>query len=306
MDQLYVARDDVLQAFDSRCVTVEPEDARLAPGKFCNLTQMTAGTSRASFYFKGTTVGAFDAHAAIANLTEAVQTQTVKDPALNSLEFTSGAQTLFPGSCSAGFDLEARDKANQALALVVSTPVTLSASQAVTFFSDSLCAAPLPLNVLTWPAGMKTARFYLKATTVGSTTVTATFPGGMPTASQPVVVIPGTPDALAFATPPTTAAACKLSTEVKVRTVDSNGYPTPATATTSITVSATGGLQLFTDATASTMLTGPLVLAKDATDVSFYFRGSTPLASTLTASATGLKQATQPATVAVGAEAKLA
>src|SRR5207302_7535631 len=89
-----------------------------------------AGASAGSFYFKDTRTGAPTLTAAATGLTSANQGATINPAAPSRLVFTSTAQSLAAGVCSAAAALQSQDAFGNASSVAAATPVSLSSSSA--------------------------------------------------------------------------------------------------------------------------------------------------------------------------------
>src|SRR5206468_60982 len=74
-----------------------------------------AGVSTGSFYFKGTSAGSFTVTAASAGLTSGTQVETINPAAASVLVFTTSAQALAAGACSAIATVQRRDQFGNAV-----------------------------------------------------------------------------------------------------------------------------------------------------------------------------------------------
>src|SRR5207237_335272 len=99
-----------------------------------------AGASTGSFYFKGATTGSFAVTAASAGLTSATQVETINPAAASVLVFTTAAQTLAAGACSAIVTVQRRDQFGNAVTSGATT-VNLSVAPVagLTFYADPAC-----------------------------------------------------------------------------------------------------------------------------------------------------------------------
>ena len=263
-------------------------------------TQVTvpAGQSRASFHFKAMSMGMFEASATVGALATILQTQTVVLPPVAQLAFVNAPVTVQAGNCGGPFELQTRDSTGAVAVLTAGGSIALSSNQSgVAFFSDANCTmGATSVAVL---AGGNGGTFYVKPTSVQSTTLTATLTG-IPAATQLLTVTAGMATKLAFATPAQGVQTGACSNVVTVESRDALDNPAPATG--DVTIAATGiAVSLFSDSNCTVPLVGPLPLT-----ASFHFKGSVVGMATLTATAAGLTQAVQVESVGVGPVAKLA
>lgn len=258
-----------------------------------------AGSSEATFHFRGTSAGAVAITAASAGWTSAQQTETIGPAAPDRLAFTTPPRSPVAGSCSAVLSVESRDAFGNPSDVSVATAVALSASPGAgqTFHSDAACTASA--TGLTIAAGTRSASFYLLATAAGSVDVTASVTGWS-AATQVQAVAPAPPAALAFVTAPQvlTAGACSAAATLEVR--DAYGNPSPGSPSSiSLSASPSAGFGFYSDAGCTAAITG-LNLAAGATRGSFYFRSTAAASVVVTATAAGLSPATQTETIGAG------
>lgn len=149
---------------------------------------MTAGTSRATFYFRGTVTRTVRITVSATGLGFTQQVQTIVAGAPASLGFTSGAQTLQAGVCSSRADLELRDAYGNTTAAPAQTAAALLAQEntGITFFMDPACA--IATSSAVFAAGSTRASFYFKGKTGGTSTLAATV-AGLPSATQNVTIL---------------------------------------------------------------------------------------------------------------------
>lgn len=150
---------------------------------------MAAGTSRATFYFRGVVARTFRVTVAASGLGSTQQTETITPGAPSSLGFTSSAQTLQAGACSSRADLELRDAYGNTVTPTAQTSAALLAQESsnIVFFTDSACANPTSTAV--FAAGATRASFYFKTKTGGAFTLVAAA-SGLTSATQTVTILP--------------------------------------------------------------------------------------------------------------------
>ncbi len=127
-------------------------------------------------------------------------------------------------------------------------------------------------------------------------------------ASNPFDVAPRPAVALAFTTPPRTAAAGACSGAVELALVDEFGAPSAAGADLplELTASQTVGFGLFQDPACASPLASTVTLAAGEGSARLYFQGTRAGAVTLTAASAGLAEASQAEAVQAGAPEHLA
>src|SRR5207237_838753 len=148
--------------------------------------------------FKGTTAGPFTVTAASAGLTSATQVETINPGAASVLAFTTTAQTLAAGTCSAIATVQRRDALGNAVT-TGSTTVNLSVAPVTgfTFYSDPACGTAVAS--ITIGAGASTGSFYFKGASTGSFAVTAAA-AGLTSAVQTETITSATASVLVFTT----------------------------------------------------------------------------------------------------------
>jgi hypothetical protein len=201
---------------------------------------LAAGASSTTFWFRGTAAGSVTVTASGAGIpTAATQGETLTPAAPDRLVFTTSAQTVTAGSCSALATVEARDAFGNVAPVAALTSVALSASPAAgfAFFGAAGCGGA-PVASASIAAGASSATFWFRGTAAGGPTVTATGAGIPTAATQPETVTPGTPDHFVF-DPVGSPHVRTLPFAVRAQAFDAYGNPTPSfagTATLSLTV----------------------------------------------------------------------
>ncbi|MFZ5470911.1 MAG: hypothetical protein ACOZIN_15905 [Myxococcota bacterium] len=220
--------------------------------------------------------------------------------------FTTVAQTVQAGDCSAVATVEVRD------ALGNPSPtagtLTLSASSATLGFfaaSDATCALALAPSVLL-DGSVATASFRFRDVTPGNPSLTVAPSFAASSAVQVQTITPAPASSLVFlsAAPQLSAGACSGPIQLEVRnTLGQSAAVGTSTPISLSTTSANGGF--FTDVNCQTATPSTTVPAGQAQASPVYYRDTTAGAPTLTASATNLTSATQVARIDPGAAAVL-
>ncbi|ATB38426.1 hypothetical protein CYFUS_003861 [Cystobacter fuscus] len=149
--------------------------------------EVGAGSSRATFYFRGGVAQTIRVGVSASGLTSATQDEVllVPGPAVGVV-FVTGAQTLATNGCSSLVELEARD-AN-------GTPTTFSNSRGMTvvgtgltFFSDESCTTPLSSAM--FAAGRTRSSFYFKGKSSGTIRLFVSV-SGLSTVFQDETILP--------------------------------------------------------------------------------------------------------------------
>jgi hypothetical protein len=268
-----------------------------------------AGSSAASFHFKGSVAGPVVVSATPGGgLSGASQVEQVRAGVAARLAFTSAAQRLAAGACSAAASLEVRDASGNVATAPGGAMVSLAAAPGggFTFFRDPGCA--IPTSSVSVPAGGSAATFHFSGTAAGAVAVTASAPGLDP-ASQTEGVDAALPIQLAFASGAQTVAAGACSGPALVVARDASGNPTVASATAPTTValsSSASGVTLFAGQGCSGAAVSGLTIAAGATSATFSFRSSTAGPVPVTAASPVLGSTTQVETVTALAPERLA
>jgi hypothetical protein len=223
--------------------------------------------------------------------------------AATQLAFNTPPRTVTAGVCSAVLTVEARDAFNNVTTVGAATTVNLAAAPAAgfTFFSNATCGTSATSVIIA--AGTSSASFYVKGTAAGTVAVTGTAAGLTP-ASQNVTVTAAAPSKVVFTTPARSAAAGVCSAVVTVQLQDAFNNAATAGSATALTLAAAPALGFAFDSDAvCSMGTTTATVAAGMSQTSFYFRGTSAGAVTVTVSGAGLTPATQGETVTAGAAA---
>jgi hypothetical protein len=260
-----------------------------------------AGSSGASFYFKGTAPGAVTISAAATGLATGIQSETITPGAPDHLVFTSAAQSRQAGTCSAAVTLQSRDAWDNVSPVGAAVGVALSAAPAsgFIFYSDAGCSAAVTSRTIS--AGASSATFYFRGTSAGTVAVTASAAGMSPDANQNETITPAAPSQLAFATGSKTVVAGVCSSAAIVQSRDAYGNVSPVASATTVNLSASpsGGFTLYAGGTCAGGSVGSISLPAGASSTTFSFRGTTAGSVTITASAAGMSpNPTQVETIA--------
>jgi len=272
---------------------------------------MPAGSSNATFYWRGTVVGNPVLTAASAGLTSASQTETVTPAPPVSVAFTTASQNVTVGACSAAATVQSRDTYGNAspVAAAATGPIT-STSGTTTFYLGTGCPGAA-VTSLTIPAGQSSVTFSFKDTVAGSPTITYS-PAGLGSASQTETFSVGVPTQLAVTTAAATLTAGQCSSAVTgaagtvVQAQDSFGNP--ANVTANITVGLASGsatLAFFSDS-GCTVAIASSTIVQPANTTRIWFRDTTAGTSTVTGTAAGLGPANQTETINPAAPSALA
>lgn len=243
--------------------------------------------------------------ASSAGLSSATSTPFDISPApASQLVFGTAPQSLVAGACSPAATAVAQDALGNASPVAAATAVDLSStSSGATFYSDPGCATAV--TSVTLNAGQSAVSLYWKDTAAGAPTLTAQA-SGLGQVSQAQQVVNAAPAALAFVTPPGTAAAGACSSVATVQSRDPFGNPAPLSSATAVTwasTSSAGGF--FSDPSCLVAVTGAVISA-GASTASFYYADTAAGAPSLDASGGGFTRASQVWTINPGPPRRLA
>ncbi|MBK7863610.1 MAG: hypothetical protein IPJ65_34390 [Archangiaceae bacterium] len=256
---------------------------------------VAASTSSAQLWFSGRKAGVATVSAAATGLSPATQDETIAaaDPA--QVVLLPGGRTAQVGTCSAApVGFEARDPYGNPTPLGVAVAFSLDAGPNLQFFTGPACATPVPS--VTVPMGMSGGSFHFKGAVAGIETFSVGAPGFTP-ASDTLTVAPGA-TRLGFTTGAQTRYAGQCSNSVTVQTQNAGGaaITTPIDLVVTPGPASSAGFTFYSDMGCTTPVT-QLTVPAGSSAVTYWFRGITGGATTLSAAASGLSPATQNVTV---------
>jgi hypothetical protein len=255
--------------------------------------EVLAGSSAVAFYFNDSTPGTPMLTAASTELASAKQTETVTAVA-SVLAFSTGAQTLPVGTCSAPITIQLRDAGGRPVPVGSATAVLLSSSSATGTFSLSGTCIGTATSV-SIPVGSATATFYFEDTAPGSPMLTAMIPS-MGSGSQ-IESITDVPTALTFTNTPLKVPEDSCSPALTLQIEDARGLPVTKHSAISVSLTSTSGTTAFFADPACSVPSPVLSVAVGASGASFYVKDPIPGPPTLTATASGLASASQNETI---------
>jgi hypothetical protein len=259
------------------------------------------GSNSASFYYKDTKAGAPTITASATGLTSATQTETVNAAAPSKLVFTTLAQTLTAGVCSATITVQTQDTFGNPSSVAAATAVSLSTtSTGGAFYSDAGCTTAI--TFVTVATGANTASFYYGDTLANGApglpphatpTLTASAIGLTPD-TQKETVNPSAPTKLVIVSQSLSQNPRTCSSTIQIHVEDKFGNNSPVSAATTVTLSttSTGGIFFKSTTGCTTPVTSVTVLATSYL-VGFLYNDTTPGFPTITVSAIGLVSASQ-------------
>jgi hypothetical protein len=209
-----------------------------------------------------------------------------------SLAFTTSAQTIATGSCSAPVSFQVR-RGPAAAALELATPVSLAADPpGLTLFSGSGCTTPGTQTTLA--PGSNSGSFSFRAGDAGSFTLSLSSPAFLGATQSATVSPPQAPSALGFGggTAPARSGECSGPIPVELR--DLGGIPRPSSAATVVALSSTPspGINFFSDSSCITPITS-LTLPAGSASVGVFVSRDTAMTYSLTAMSPGLSTGTR-------------
>jgi len=261
------------------------------------------GDSQATFYFKDSVVGTPVVTASATGLTDATQTVTlVAAGAASRLAFTTSAQTVNVGACSAVTTVQLQNSLGASVNATSATPVQLtSGAPGMVFFSDSGCASATASVSIA--IGGDSTSFYFKDSASGAPLITATASGLTAATQAETIVAPAA--ALAFTSTQQTLTAGVCSAVITIQSQDSFGNPADVAAQTTVNLTTTSSGGAFYSNTACTQTATSVAIAAGSGTASFYYADSAAGTPTLTASASGLASGTQAENIGAAAASKL-
>lgn len=255
-------------------LTFFPEGGCTSPGTSLTIPQ---GSLSAVFSFRGVQAGNATLSVASQGLSRGTLGVTIASSPTSVLTFTTGAQTLPAGTCSAPVTVQVGPPGSP-LPVAAAVPVTLSAPPDVnvTFSSSPNCSSAV--SQVSIPAGQSSASFYFRSTKAGSAPLTAAATG-LTSASQAETITAAPPTRMLFSTPPHTPVAGTCSPLVSLQSVDDYGNVSPVTSNNQqvsfnaqFRSSFDGQFGFYSDPGCTTSVTS-LPLRAGESSVGIYYRG---------------------------------
>lgn len=183
------------------------------------------GSALADFYFKGTRAAQVAVAATAGGLATAFQIEEVLAKVPTRIAFTTPPRTVTAGACSAILVAQSQDALGNPVAVSSPTPVALTSTGTATFafYADGSCA--VPLTAPTFQPGLDVVGFYVRDTTAGQKTITATAFGS---SDQQVATVEVGPAAKLSFDPIASPQPQNVAFDVAVRASDLWGNPTPS------------------------------------------------------------------------------
>lgn len=186
-----------------------------------------------------------------------------------ALAFTTDAQTVVAGACSAAANIKLQDSYGNDTAAVSSVTVNLSADK-LTFYSDSTCSTPVTSREI--PIAATGTAIYFKGVETGLQMITATATG-LSMATHTENLISGTATILNLTTSPQTIKAGQCSGVVQFDIRDA--YNNLASLSSNKTISLSpAGLKFYLAADCSGTSVTALALTTGASSGLFYFKST--------------------------------
>jgi hypothetical protein len=234
--------------------------------------QMAAGTSSASFYFKGTVAGSVSVTVTAAGLTGATQTEMIVAGPPKIVILTGPASTQ-AGVCSTQVTVTLQDAQNNPTTATAATTINLSATgKPLTFSPTGACGSTV--SSVSIAVGAGTASFFYRGTQVGPATITAAA-AGLTSGTLAVAITPGPATALVFSTTAQTVQAGNCSGVVTVQRQDAFGNPAPVSSDTQVGLVAAppNEFQFFSAAGCTGSAVTAVTMPNGSSDANFYFKG---------------------------------
>jgi hypothetical protein len=247
------------------------------------------GSDSAKFYFESATKGSDTITASTSGYQSGTQTETITDPAA-SLKFTTAAQTLLSGHCSAAVGVETLDSSGTPTNVTSNTVVSIAGSPAL-FYSNSTCTTAI--TSVTIPSGSDSAQFYFKDSSSGNLPIAIST--GSFASQQQNETVTLSASLLAFNTGAQTVVDGVCSNALQVQTRDTSGNPTNVTASTVVSIS--GSPALFYSDSACSKQISSVTIGSGADSASFYFKDGTQGNVAVTLSATNFSSTSQTETI---------
>jgi hypothetical protein len=254
---------------------------------------IVAGSSSASFFYKDSKAGSSIITASATGLTSATQTETVNAAAPSKLAFTTAAQTINAGACSAVMSVQTQDTFGNPT--TAGATVGLATTSPGGTFSLSSTCTPIVTSV-TIAAGSSSGSLFYKDTVVGGSTITASA-SGLTSATQVENIVPAGPVKLVFTSAVQALTAGVCSSTMTVQSQNSANTPTDvvANAVANLSTNSSSGT-FYSDSSCTTTVT-TVIIAGGTDSVSFFYKDTAAGSPSITASSSPLTPATQTETV---------
>ncbi|MBI3180991.1 MAG: PKD domain-containing protein [Myxococcales bacterium] len=265
---------------------------------------VAAGSDSASLYYRDTVAGSPAITASAAGLAPASQTESVGPAAPSELAFTTPPLALTAGPCSPPITVQARDVHGNPTVLPGGAAVNLGTTSAGgAFYSDFTCSTLVTAIAIS--AGASSATFHYSDIGTGTPSLTASS-AGLNAATQVASISADAASRLVFLSQPQSLIAGSCSAAATVQFQDAFGNPAPPPGPYPVSLSSTSARATFFSDASCAILAPSLNAASGSSTVTFHFRDLAAGSPALTASALGLAQGSQPATIAPAQVAQLA
>ncbi len=255
-----------------------------------------SGTDNINFYARGLSAVPVQVTASATGVNPATQTVTVTPAAPDRFVFTTAAQTLVAGNCSALTTLQSRDPQGNASGPAANVTVSLTSGGGTTFYSDPSCTTAITTVLLT--AATTDTSFYFRGTASGVRTLTAAATG-FTQGTQNETINSSAPSKLIITSAPLTAQAGACSSAATIQVQDTFGNAVTLTSALPVTLSQAGvAVTTFTGACATA--TGSLTIPAGSSSTPFTIRGNTSGSVTITTTSAGLTPGAQLETIDPG------
>ncbi|MDB5163016.1 MAG: Outer rane autotransporter barrel [Candidatus Saccharibacteria bacterium] len=255
---------------------------------------ITAGVSDATYYYKDSNPGTCTLTSSISGITTASQQVTINSFAVQSLVFSTTAQTIKAGEKTGVITVELRKADGSPAYQNGSTQLQLQADSGQ-FFANS--GDTQTVSTITIAADQASASFYYSGTLSGTRTITASIAGAPNSVSQQVTITPEQASQLSFTTQPQTVPEGSPSAIVHVAIQDMYGNSTQITSNKVLNLTSTCISGTFSEDDVDWQPVASIALPSGSTDASFFYRSMIQGSCSLTVSANGLQSASQNMTI---------
>ncbi|MGB0454281.1 MAG: beta strand repeat-containing protein, partial [Bacteriovoracaceae bacterium] len=267
---------------------------------------ITSGTDEVSFYYKDTSEGTTNLSLSSSLTDPSDQAQTIQANTAVQLAFTTSAQTIAAGDCSAVVTVEARDTHGNDSEVGSNTNITLAGdSGTMSFFSDSGCSTGIGTTA-TITSGTDEVSFYYKDTSEGTTDLSLSSSLTDPS-DQAQTIQANTAVTLVLLTSGHTVAAGDCSAVVTLEARDTHGNDSEVGSNTNITLAGDSGtMSFFSDSGCSSSIGTTATMTSGTDQVSFYYKDTSEGTTSLSFSSSLTDPSAQNQTIQANTAAQLA
>ncbi|MGB0454909.1 MAG: beta strand repeat-containing protein, partial [Bacteriovoracaceae bacterium] len=267
---------------------------------------VTSGTHTSTFYYTDTSEGTTNISLSSSLTDPSDQAHTIQANTAVQIAFTTSAQTVAAGDCSAVVTVEARDTYGNDSEVGSNTNITLAGdSGTMTFFSDSGCSTGIGTTA-TITSGTDEVSFYYKDTSEGTTNLSLSSSLTDPS-DQAQTIQANTAVQLAFTTSAQTVTAGDCSGVVTVESQDTHGNDSEVGSNTNITLAGDSGtMTFFSDSGCSTGIGTTATITSGTDEVSFYYKDTSEGTTNLSLSSSLTDPSNQAQTIQANTAVQIA